>query len=119
MLADLGGLEQVAAITLRVNGGSNGLIERQQWFNRIWALVKDAKSFTPIVLLVPLGGGDPVPWDGKPTKYAGTLLDDALVAALRLAYPVAGGPWMYSPSLTVYLRRNGDLVLERAINIPS
>lgn len=70
----------------------------------------------PGVLLVPKDGGEPVPWDGRPTKYAGTLLDEALVSTLRLVYPNPGGPFQYSPGLTVWVRRNGDLVLERAVN---
>ncbi|RJF74905.1 hypothetical protein D3875_02610 [Deinococcus cavernae] len=86
-------------------------------YARVLPRVQDA--YEPRVLLVPLGGGEPAPWDGEPARYSGHLLDDALVATLRLAYPQPGGPFNYSPGLRVFVRQSGDLVLERAVNIPS
>ncbi|MFC4637006.1 glycoside hydrolase family 108 protein [Deinococcus hohokamensis] len=89
------------------------------WMNRLNALrtwLKEAAAATPEaapqVLLVPKGGGEPVPWDGKPAPYGGVPLTAALIEQLRLVYPQPGGPWTYQ-GLKVYVRRNGDLVLER------
>lgn len=66
---------------------------------------------TPRVILINPAGQE-VPWNGKPDPYGGTPLSDALIAQLRLIYPQPGGPWNYE-KLKVYVRRNGDLVLEK------
>lgn len=114
-LADAGDFE---AITRKINGGLNG------WEDRVrrWTVLKKAllTTYKPQVLLVPLGGGKPqLCTPGPGVTYSGTTIDEALIASLRLAYPLPGGPFQYSPGLTVYVRRNGDLVLERAVNTPS
>lgn len=88
------------------------------WMRRVDALRQWLKALpvTPPageVLLVPAGGGQPVPWNGKPAKYGGVLVNDELIAQLRQVYASPGGPWTHQ-GLRVYLRRNGDLVLERA-----
>lgn len=87
------------------------------WLNRAMAQLQWLKANAqppapPRVLLVPQGGGEPVPWDGRPARYGGVLLDEALVAQLRLVYPSACGPWTYQ-TLRGWVRNNGDLVLER------
>ena len=90
------------------------------WQKRVDTLRKQCATFgaqpAPApqgrVLLVPLGGGEPVPWDGKPTKYGGVLLDAALVEQLRLVYPSPGGPWTYQ-TIKLWHQQDGDLVLER------
>lgn len=70
------------------------------------------QTTAPRVLLVPLGGGEPVPWDGKAAKYGGVELSDALAEQLRVIHP-AGSPRGEYLGVYVYHRRNGDLVLER------
>lgn len=91
------------------------------WLNRVNAqrewLRANAEPTTPRVLLVPQGGGEPVPWDGKPARYGGVLLDGALIEQLQLVYPRGGGPWTYQ-TLKLWRRQNGDLVLERALGGP-
>ncbi|MFC4428017.1 glycoside hydrolase family 19 protein [Deinococcus navajonensis] len=107
-LADAG---QFREITRKINGGLNGLADRERYHQLARAALTPA-SQSPRVLLVPKGGGDPVPWDGQPTRYGGQLLDEALVSQLRLVYAQPGGPWTYG-GLQVWVRRNGDLVLGR------
>lgn len=63
------------------------------------------------VLLVPLGGGEPVVWDGR-SKFGGQDLV-TLVPQLQQVYASPGGPWEYGGVLRVWRRQSGDLVLER------
>lgn len=114
-VADLGdGDAVVERISAAVNGRNratgkpNHLPERIAAFREAWAALRDP----PGVILIDPGGGE-VRWDGVPTTYAGTRLDDALVASLRVVYPAAGGPWVYGTVFRVWVRRTGDLVLER------
>lgn len=89
------------------------------WMRRVndqrrW-LKENAEPTTPRVLLVPLGGGDPIPWDPsdqRPVVYGGVSLSAALLAQLRTVYPTPG-TYTYE-GLRVYIRRSGDMVLERA-----
>lgn len=89
------------------------------WLNRVnaqraWLKVNAQPPGPPRVLLVPLGGGEPVEWDGtQGTVYGGVPLTDALVAQLRLVYPCPSGPWTYQ-GLRGWHQSDGDLVLERA-----
>lgn len=66
---------------------------------------------TPRVILINAAGQE-VPWNGKPDPYGGVPLSEALISQLRQVYPQPGGPWNYE-KLKVYVRRNGDLVLEK------
>lgn len=107
-LADAGDL---LGITRRINGGTNGLEERRAYLTRAQTFLTPPAA--PRVLLVPQGGGEPVPWDGRPALYGGVPLSDALVENLRLTYPAgASRPGLYM-GLRVYHRSSGDLVLER------
>lgn len=87
------------------------------WLNRVAAqrawLRTHAQPPPALHVILIDGGGREVTWDGKPTRYGGVLLDAALVEQLRLVYAAPGGPWTYQ-TLKVWLRRSGDLVLERA-----
>ena len=91
------------------------------WLRRVNAqrewLRANAEPTTSRVLLVPLGGGEPQPWDGKQTVYGGVTLNSALIEQLQLVYPRSGGPWAYQ-TLKLWRRQNGDLVLERAASTP-
>ena len=107
-LADQGA-DRVSAITQIVNGGLTHLAERQARFNVAWALLQQSRHG---VVFIDQGGHE-VRWNGKPVVYAGQPISDALVANLNLLYPQPGGPWEYAPTLRVWLRRNGDYVLER------
>lgn len=92
------------------------------WMRRVNAqrrwLKENTEPENPRVLLVPKGGGDPVEWDGKPAKYGsvdgvgGVDLSPALIAQLRTVYPTPG-TYTYE-GLRIYIRRSGDMVLERA-----
>ncbi|MDO4244550.1 MAG: glycosyl hydrolase 108 family protein [Deinococcus sp.] len=88
------------------------------WMRRVNALRQWLKAL-PVappaggVLFVPAGGGQPVPWNGKPAKYGGVLVNDELIAQLQQVYASPGGPWEYGGALKVWRRQNGDLVLER------
>ncbi|ASN82937.1 glycoside hydrolase family 19 protein [Deinococcus ficus] len=66
----------------------------------------------PRVLLVPVGGGQPVVWNGQPTRYGGTDLSAALVEQLRTVYPPGSARAAYE-RLFVYHQSDGDLVVER------
>lgn len=57
-------------------------------------------------------GGKQAPWNGRDNPYNGVTLGPELLAALDLAYPVAGGPWEYG-RLKVWRRRDNTFVLER------
>lgn len=87
------------------------------WLNRVNAqrewLKENASPLAPPRVLLVAVGGDLVEWDGKPAIYGGTFLSPGLIAMLRTVYALPGGPWAYE-GLRVWLRRNGDLVLERA-----
>lgn len=88
------------------------------WLRRVDAqrdwLAQQAPPAPPRVLLIPQGGGEPVPWDGKPALYGGVPLTPELIETLRLTYPAGSPrPGQYM-GLRVYHRRDGDLVLERA-----
>ena len=119
--ADLGPTAQaVELVSAAINGRNrktgkpNGLADRQARFGVAWKLLGTPPAPAPQgrVLLVPLGAGEPVSWDGKPTKYGGVLLDAALVEQLRLVYPGPGGPWTYQ-TIKLWRQQDGDLVLER------
>ncbi|UFA50955.1 glycoside hydrolase family 19 protein [Deinococcus radiophilus] len=97
-------------ITRRINGGYNGYADRLRYHTLIHEALK-AVPQPGRVLLVPMGGSDPVPWDGR-SRYNSQGLT-ALVPQLRQAYPVPGGPWEYGGVLRVWVRQNDDLVLER------
>lgn len=101
-LADRGDFDE---ITRRINGGQNGREDRL----RLFKLLQNAPPSK--ILLVPLGGGVPVPWNGK-DRYGGHNLK-TLMPLLQQAAPKAGGPWEVV-GLKVWRRRNGELVLERA-----
>ena len=107
-LNELADRDQTDAISYRINGGWNGRDHRRGMVARAKASLS---RHEPQVLLVPMGGGDPVPWDGR-SRYAGQDLT-ALVPQLRQAYPVPGGPWEYGGVLRVWVRQSGDMVLER------
>lgn len=80
------------------------------YYAKVLPLVQQVTE-TPRVILINAAGQE-VPWNGKPDPYGGVTLTDALIAQLRTVYPQPGGPWQYG-TLKVYLRRNGDLVLEK------
>lgn len=109
-LADQGNFRE---ITHRINGGYNGLADRERYYALALAHFKAQPAAQPRVLLVPQGGGEHAAWDGKPTKYGGVLLDAALVSQLRTVYPCPSGPWTYQ-TLRGWHQSDGDLVLERA-----
>ena len=118
-------------IHITYTGGTIGMVESPNglvpgadmrgWLRRVNAqrewLRANAEPTTPRVLLVPLGGGEPQPWDGKQTVYGGVTLNSALIEQLQLVYPRSGGPWTYQ-TLKLWRRQNGDLVLERAASTP-
>ncbi|GGO22307.1 glycoside hydrolase family 108 protein [Deinococcus humi] len=79
---------------------------------RVWLRENAAPALPPRVILIDMAGQE-VDWSGRPDKYGGVLLDDALIIQLRTVYASPGGPWNY-PGLRVWVRRNGDMVLERA-----
>lgn len=118
--ADLGPTAQaVELVSAAVNGRNrktgkpNGLADRQARFGAAWKLLSVAPAPpTPgRVLLVPMGGGEPVVWDGR-AKFGGQDLV-TLVPQLQQVYASPGGPWEYGGVLRVWRRQNGDLVLER------
>ncbi|WP_278911562.1 glycoside hydrolase family 19 protein [Deinococcus wulumuqiensis] len=118
--ADLGPTAQaVELVSAAVNGRNrktgkpNGLADRQARFGTAWKLLS-AQPPAPTpgrVLLVPMGGGEPVPWNGR-AKFGGQDLV-TLVPQLQQVYASPGGPWEYGGVLRVWRRQNGDLVLER------
>ena len=86
------------------------------WLRRVnaqreWLAAQGAAPSSGRVLLVPLGGGEPVVWDGR-AKFGGQDLV-TLVPQLGQVYASPGGPWEYGGALRVWRRQNGDLVLER------
>ncbi|MBZ9750745.1 glycoside hydrolase, family 19 [Deinococcus sp. HMF7604] len=105
--------QTVFAISRGVNGLNkdgvpNHLAEREAKFRTAWA----ALGTRPQVLLVPKGGGDPEPWDGKPAVYGGTALSEGLIEQLRTVYPRGSGPHTYE-GVRLWHRQNGEIVLER------
>lgn len=105
-LADAGDFE---AVTRKVNGGLNGYADRLAYYQRALQVIPEQSAGQ--VLLVD-GGGNTVPWDGKLTTYGGAALDGDFVSRLRATYPQAGGPWQHG-NLKVWVRQNGDMVLEK------
>lgn len=90
-------------------------LDPEAWLKEQHALctlagVEAARSGNGVVKLVD-GGGKEVVWNGA-DLYAGQNLRE-LVPQLRTLYPTAGGPWQYGDVLTVWVRRNGEMVLER------
>lgn len=86
------------------------------WLRRVnaqreWLKDQVAAPRQARVLLVPMGGGEPVPWDGRSRYNAQDLV--TLVPQLQQVYASPGGPWEYGGVLRVWRRQNGDLVLER------
>ncbi|WP_288403808.1 glycosyl hydrolase 108 family protein [uncultured Deinococcus sp.] len=79
---------------------------------RAWLNANAEPTRLPNVLLVPLNGGEPVPWNGQPAPYGGVPLTAALIEQFRTVYPLPGGPWTYQ-GIKLWRRQNGDLVLER------
>lgn len=112
-LADAGNFRE---ITRRINGGYNGWNDRLGYYERAKGLLGQASApILPNVKAVILidGGGKEVKWNGKPTTYGGIKLDAAQELALRQMYKVPGGPWAYQ-GIRVFLRQNGDLVLDKS-----
>ena len=107
--------DDVEGITRRINGGTNGLPHRRQLLAKAKSWLNQRRE--PQVLLVPGGGGEPVGWNGR-DRYAGQDLV-ALVPHLQQVYPLPGGPWEYGSVLRVWVRRNGDMVLERLPGNPT
>ncbi|WP_245808314.1 glycoside hydrolase family 19 protein [Deinococcus hopiensis] len=99
-------------ITRRINGGYNGLADRERYYGLASTFLASQPAQAGRVFLID-GGGKEVLWNGQPTKYGGVDLNKELVEQLRLVYPAPGGPWTYE-GLKVWRRQNGDLVLERA-----
>lgn len=113
--ADAGGESQVETISAAVNGRNrftnkpNGLEDRLARFRQVWAVLGalPVQRFTLVDT-----GGKQAPWNGRDNPYNGVTLGPELLAALDLAYPVAGGPWAYG-RLKVWRRRDNTFVLER------
>ncbi|WP_212648310.1 hypothetical protein [Deinococcus hopiensis] len=106
--ADQGDFREV---TRRINGGYNGLADRERYYGLASMFLASQSTQAGRVLLID-GGGKEVLWNGQATKYGGVDLNKELVEQLRLVYPAPGGPWTYE-GLKVWRRQNGDLVLER------
>lgn len=89
------------------------------WMRRVNAqrewLRANAQPLTPyepkVILINPVGRE--VAWNGRPDPYGGVKLTPAFIAELRKAHPDPGGPWCVQ-GLRLWVRRSGDLVLERA-----
>lgn len=93
-------------VTRRINGGYNGLQDRLRYYELVKGLMQ------PQVILID-GGGKEVRWDGKPTTYGGLSVNPVMVEEIRKKFPKAGGAYPYG-KLKVWIRSNGDIVLERA-----
>lgn len=78
-LADVG---DVQGITRGINGGTNGLADRQRLYSLALATLPDQ----PTVFLRDMGGKNTV-WDGQPTVYNGTLISRYPDGALQLDRP--------------------------------
>ncbi|MBB6016820.1 glycoside hydrolase family 19 protein [Deinococcus radiopugnans] len=104
--ADVGNFRE---ITRRINGGYTGWPDRLRLYNLALSLLPETP---PRVLLVDLAGNT-VEWSGRPDRFGDIVLSPALIAQLRIVYASPGGPWSY-PGLRVWVRRSGDMVLERA-----
>lgn len=111
-LADAGNFRE---ITRRINGGFNG------WDDRVkrWEAIKRLLAAQPappaqgrVLLAVPGRPDEPQEWDGKPAVYGGIPITPELISQLRTVYPQPGGPWQYQ-GLRVWVRQNGDLVLDK------
>ena len=74
---------------------------------RPWA--GPADPYGTVLLVDP--SGKQVRWNGS-DRYNGQDLRE-LVPQLRQVYPQPGGPWEYGGVLQIWVRRNGDMVLER------
>ena len=105
-LTDAGDIQ---GVTRGINGGYNGLVDREARYRAVLAAIP---AHAPQVLLVD-AGGTVAPWNGKPDRFGGEVLTDALIAQLRTVYPLPGGPFPYA-GLLIWNRQNGDMVLERA-----
>ena len=127
-LADGGAnAKAIELVSAKVNGRNrktglpNHLPERTARFWAAWKVLQDM-PLTPanpygVVLLVPPGGGEPVRWNGRDIYHRQNLRE--LVPQLRQVYPQPGGPWEYGGVLKVWVRQNGDMVLERLPGNPT
>lgn len=68
------------------------------------------KPYQPQVIMIDKAGKERA-WDGRPTVYGGVKVDDTLIDDLRGRFG-AGGPYRLR-GLKVWVRRSGDLVIER------
>ena len=108
-LADVG---DFVGITQKINGGTNGLADRQRYWGLAQAYL--AKNTPPAQRFVLVDkGGVQADWNGRDNPYNTVTLGPELLAALDLAYPVAGGPWEYGGLLKIWRRRDNTFVLER------
>jgi putative chitinase len=112
--ANRGGESMVETISAAINGRNrqgvpNHLPERLARFRQVWAVLSEV-PVQRFVLVDP--GGKQAEWNGRDKIYNGVTLGPELLAALDLAYPVAGGPWEYG-RLKIWRRQSGVFVLER------
>lgn len=114
--ADAGGESMVETVSAAVNGRNrqtgkpNGLSDRLVRFQQAWAVL----GTLPVQRFVLVDtGGKQADWNGRDNPYNTVTLGPELLAALDLAYPVAGGPWEYGGLLRIWRRQSGVFVLER------
>ena len=92
------------------NGWMRRLNAQRAWLKVNAQPLSSFHAEAKVILINPAGAE--VIWNGKPDPYGGTTLSDALISQLRLLFPQPGGPWNYE-KLRVWVRRNGDLVLDK------